>query len=300
MPRLTLAPGAPPIRLDKLLCDQLPQCSRRAAKELIAGGHVRVDGRRARKGQEVLAGAVVDIAEGSDEPQLLHANPGLDLRVLHEDASVVAVDKPAGMPTHALRPVETDTVANFLLARYPEVATVGGQLEPGIVHRLDNDTSGVLLVARTPAAHTTLRREFTAHRVVKKYLALVRGDLDQSATIDAPIEHIRGKARRMRMAEPGSGRKAVTHYLPLQRFGTHTLVEIEIRTGVRHQIRIHLATIGHPVDGDGLYDTEADAAVGRHLLHASSITFVHPDSEAKVTVRSELPSDFRHRVDSLR
>lgn len=299
MPRLTLAPGTAPTRLDKLLCEQLPGCSRRTAKELIADGHVRVDGRRARKGQEVVPGAVVDVAEGKETPQTLQPNPRLDLRILHEDASVIAIDKPAGMPAHALRSSETETVANFLLARYPEVAGLGGPLEPGIVHRLDNDTSGVLLAARTPSAHAVLRRDFSAHRVVKKYLALVRGDLDRAATIDAPIDHVRGKARRMRMAEPGRGRDAVTHYLPLQRFGSHTLVEVEIRSGVRHQIRIHLATIGFPVDGDRLYDPQADAAVGRHLLHASSITFVHPESEADTTVRSELPDDLRERIASL-
>lgn len=299
MRRLTLAAEATPLRLDKLLCEQLEGCSRRAAKELIAAGLVRIDGRRARKGQEVLPGSVVEVEEAPQESQRLQPNADLDVRILHEDAAVVAVDKPAGMPTHALRADETGTVANFLLARYPEMAALGGPLEPGLVHRLDNDTSGVLLAARTAAAHAALREDFRDHRVVKKYLALVRGDVDRAATIDAPIEHVRGKGRRMRMAEPGSGRDAVTHYLPLRRFGSHTLLEIEIRTGVRHQIRVHLAAIGHPVAGDVLYDGEADATLGRHLLHATSVTFVHPESGEKMTIRSELPEEFRATVARL-
>jgi 23S rRNA pseudouridine1911/1915/1917 synthase len=294
MARLTLAADASPIRLDKLLCEQLPGCTRRTAKQWIEAGQVRVDGRRARKGQEILPGAVVDVE--SEERARLQPNPSLALEILHEDAAVVAVDKPAGMPTHALHPSETETVANFLLARYPEMDGIGGPLEPGLAHRLDNDTSGVLLAARTLAAHAELRRQFSEHRVVKKYLTLVRGDLDRAVTIDAPIDHVRGKGRRMRVAEPGSGRDAVTHVLPLQRFGSHTLLEVEIRSGVRHQIRVHLAAIGHPIDGDRLYDSQADAAVGRHLLHASSIELVHPVGGEKLVVRSELPADFRERL----
>ena len=299
MPRLTVPQDAAPTRLDKLLCERLPDCSRRIAKELIDGGRVRVDGRRARKGQEVLPGAVVDVEEQTGAPERLLANPDLQIAVLYEDAAVVAVDKPAGMPALALRPHERETVANFLLARFPEMAEVGKPLEPGLVHRLDNDTSGVLLAARTASAHAALRREFAAHRVIKKYLALVRGDVDHAATIDAPIDHVRGRARRMQTGKPGSGRDAVTHYLPLQRFGSHTLLEVEIRSGVRHQIRVHLAAIGRPVDGDHLYDPDADTAVSRHLLHASSITFEHPDKGDRQTVRSELPEDFRARLAAL-
>lgn len=296
MSRLILAADAAPLRLDKFLCEQIPGCTRRSAKELIAAGLVRIDGRRARKGQEVMPGAQVDVEEAPEGSQQLRPNPDLDLRILHEDAVVVAVDKPAGMPTHALQARETETVANFLLARYPEVAGLGGSLEPGLVHRLDNDTSGVLLAARTAAAHAWLREQFTDHRVVKKYLALVRGDVDKAASIDAPIEHVRGSSRRMRLAEPGGGRDAVTHYVPLRRFGSHTLLEVEIRTGVRHQIRVHLAAIEHPVVGDVLYDADADKDIGRHLLHATSATFVHPESGEKITVRSELPEDFRVRL----
>jgi 23S rRNA pseudouridine1911/1915/1917 synthase len=292
MRRLSHAADAAPLRLDRFLCERLPGCSRRRAKEIIAAGRVRVDGRRARKGQEVAAGAVVEVEE-SEEPQRLQPNPRLGLRVLYADEAVVAVDKPAGMPAHALEAGETDTVANFLLARYPETGELGGALEPGLVHRLDNDTSGVLLAARTAAAHAALRRQFAEHRIVKKYIALVRGEVKQAATIDAPIEHVRGSARRMRVAEPGKGREAVTHYVPLRRVGSHTLLELEMRTGVRHQIRVHLAAIGHPVAGDLLYDEGADARIGRHLLHATSVTFVHPVTGEKVTVHSEPTAEFR-------
>lgn len=296
MTRLTLPAGAPPTRLDKLLCDQLPGCSRRLAKEIIAAGQVRIDGRRARKGAEVQPGSQVDVEVLEAQPTALQPDDSLALTVIHEDSDVIAVDKPAGMPSHALRAAETGTVANFLVARYPELAGVGAPLEAGLVHRLDNDTSGVLLAARTAAAYDALRRQFTRHEVGKKYLALVRGEVVGAATIDAPIEHVRGSASRMRAAEPGSGRHAVTTYVPLRRVGTYTLLEVEIRTGVRHQIRVHLAAIGHPVAGDRLYDRDADVAIGRHLLHAASITFQHPGTGEALTLRSELPEDFEEGV----
>jgi 23S rRNA pseudouridine1911/1915/1917 synthase len=299
MPRLTLPAGATPARLDKFLCDHLPGCSRRQAKQAIDAGLVRIDGRRASKGQEVAPGSYVDVDESLEQPQCLQPNPGLDITVVYEDAFILAIDKPAGMPSQALRADETQTVANFLVARDAAMAGVGRPLEAGLVHRLDNDTSGLLLAARTDAAYDSLRRQFARHQIDKKYLALVRGDLDEAATVDAPLAPASAGGRRMRLASPGEGRDAVTTAIPLRRWGSHTLVEVEIRTGVRHQVRVHLAGIGHPVAGDRLYDREADPSIRRHLLHASAIRFSHPDTGETVSLRSELPEDFRNHLTLL-
>lgn len=288
MLRLTLPPGAAPTRLDKLLCERLPGCTRRRARELIAGGHVRVDGRRARKGVEVRPGSLVQVdpIEGSSVA-LPPADRG-DVRVIYEDSAVIAVDKPAGMPSHPRRAGDLGTAANFLVARYPELAAVGRPLEAGLVHRLDNDTSGVLLAARTPAAHDDLRRQFSRGEVVKKYLALVRGEVVTAATIDAPIEHAPGSRRRMRIAAPGTGRGAITRYVPLCQAGGNTWIEVEMRTGVRHQIRVHLAAAGHPLVGDRLYDRQTDASGAGYQLRAISITFRHPTTKEQMTLRESV------------
>jgi 23S rRNA pseudouridine1911/1915/1917 synthase len=216
--------------------------------------------------------------------------------VLYEDEAVLALDKPAGMPSHALRADETETVANFLLARYPDVAAVGKRpLEPGIVHRLDTETSGVLLVARTPAAYDALRQQFTERRVLKEYRAVVHGDIAQQGEIGTAIAHTRGHTR-MRVCRTAKepGRPALTRYRPLERYGSYTLLAVEIPTGVMHQIRVHLASIGHPVAGDRLYGgTVAADTPARHLLHAYRLGFTHPESGRHIEISSPVPADLR-------
>jgi 23S rRNA pseudouridine1911/1915/1917 synthase len=291
MPSLTVPEAATPLRLDVFLTRALPQCSRRIAQRVIAAGAVRINGHRARKGATVVGGDVIEVADDQLAPQALQPNPQLVVPVLYEDAAVLAVDKPAGMPSHALRADETETVANFLLARYPDVAAVGTRLlEPGIVHRLDTETSGVLLVARTPSAYDALRLQFTERRVLKEYRAVVHGDIVQPGEIRTAIAHTHGHTR-MRVCRTAKepGRLALTRYRPLERFGSFTLLGVEIPTGVMHQIRVHLASIGHPVIGDRLYGPAV--AVARHLLHASRVGFAHPESAQHIEVSSPLPAD---------
>jgi len=306
MPSLTVPAGSAPLRLDAFLAQVLPRGSRRLAQQVIAAGAVRVNGRRARKGDPVGAGDVIEVAEAAYAPPALQPNPHLRVPILYEDADVIAVDKPAGLPTHALRFDETETVANFLLARYPELAAVGkSPLEAGVVHRLDTDTSGVLLAARTPEAYAALRRQFSARQVTKEYLALVAGDVAAPGEVRLPIAHDRRKPHLMRACtgpgQPGNARPALTYYRPRERFGDVTLLEIRIATGVMHQIRVHLASIGYPVLGDRLYGgVSAGTAAPRQLLHASRLGFRHPVSGEPMEVDSHVPADFLATLDRLR
>jgi 23S rRNA pseudouridine1911/1915/1917 synthase len=304
MRTLTVPSGVEPMRLDAFLASQVPDCSRRAAQRAIAAGTIRINGRRARKGDRVGGGDVVHADEALFAPPSLQPNPRLAVPVLYEDAAVIALDKPAGLPAHALRPDETDTIANFLLARYPGIATIGKTaLEPGIVHRLDTDTSGILLAARTPQAYEALRQQFAAHQVTKEYAALVAGDVGRRGEVRLPIAHHGRDRRRMRIAasDDRHARPALTSYRPLERFGDATLLAVQIPTGVRHQIRVHLAAIGHAVLGDRLYAPPPIAgAAERHLLHARRVVFVHPGTGAPVRVTSALAADFERVLETLR
>jgi len=298
MTELTVPPGTGPMRLDRFLTIHVPGCSRRSAQRAVAAGGVRINGRAARKGQAIFSGDVVGVPEELYAPPKLQPNPGLVVHVLHEDEALIAIDKPAGMPSHALRGEETDTAANFLLARYPELAAIGkNDREPGIVHRLDTDTSGVLLAARTAAAFRMVRAQFAAQQVRKEYLAVVHGDVAAAGEVRAPLTHDRHNRRKMSVCATGGqvagAHLAVTSYHPLERFGAYTLLGVEIPTGVTHQIRVHLASIGHPLVGDRLYGgVLRDGDPPRHLLHATRLTVVHPQTGRPLTVVCKPPADF--------
>jgi 23S rRNA pseudouridine1911/1915/1917 synthase len=209
-----------------------------------------------------------------------------------------------------LRPSDHGTVANFLIARYPEMRAVGDSPgDAGLVHRLDNETSGVLLAARTAEAHRFLRRQFREQRTTKEYLALVVGNLGESGRVDTPIAHQPRRPRRMcvcpdkAQALAYGARPAVTRYRPIEKFGSATLVEVGIETGVRHQIRVHLASIGHPVLGDPTYGghpTPQEPTAPRTMLHACRLRFRHPLTGRLLTVDAPLPADFRAVFEGLR
>jgi len=282
-----VAENAEPCRLDRLVADRLG-ISRHAALELIAGGRVRLDGRRARKGASVRAGQRVAVARPL---AALVPQPELDVPLLYADQAMLAFDKPAGMPAQALRVTDRGTLTNFLIARFPETAGASPDpLEAGIAHRLDNETSGVLLVARDRAAHRFLREQFRAGTVRKEYRAVVHGRLKRGARIES---HLRPGGRRgqlMRAGSPDSpaARRAVSVYRPLWSDGEITLLAVEIETGVRHQIRAHLAGIGHPVLGDTLYGA---AAAARLFLHAAAVEVTSPAGHRRIRVEAPLPPE---------
>jgi 23S rRNA pseudouridine1911/1915/1917 synthase len=239
-----------------------------------------------------------DVAIDPVAPPPLHAQPeDLPLEILYEDDSVLAVNKPAGMVVHSGAGRPSGTLVNALLHRFRGLSTLGGAQRPGIVHRLDRLTSGVILVARTDAAHGHLAEQFASRRVGKVYLALVHGRIKADwGRIATPIT--RDPVRRVRMtAKLARGRAALTEYKVIRRFEKFTLLEVRIGTGRTHQIRVHLASIGHPVVGDRLYGAPA-STLARYFLHAQRITFTSPASGERVTVQAPLPPELQDYLDN--
>ncbi len=295
-------------RLDVVLVARVPGMSRKKARALVERGGVRVEGRRARKGERLAAGVRVTLDEApppTDAGALPDPELASRLVVVHEDPHLVVVDKPGGVPSHPLRPDEIGTVASALVARYPEMAGVGYVArEPGIVHRLDTGTSGLLLAARDEETFAELRRALVEGAIEKRYVALVVGAIDAPLTIDAPIASGRHGARRVRVLPSGAldGKDARTRVLHAETIasGDRCLVEVEAPTARRHQIRAHLASIGHPLVGDILYGGPEQAGFARHFLHASAVALTHPHTRAPLHVESALPSDLERVLSEAR
>jgi 23S rRNA pseudouridine1911/1915/1917 synthase len=276
-------------RLDQFLHERLPEYSRSRLQDWIEQGRVLVDGAPEKRSHLLKGSERVEVRPGELPP--LKASPeNLPIETLYEDSDVIAINKPAGMVVHSGAGLHSGTLVNAVLHRFGELSTVAGDLRPGIVHRLDRYTSGVILVARTDAAHRNLAAQFAARQVEKIYIALVGGRMkSDQARIEKPIA--RDPIHRTRMtARLGEGRSAITSYRVLRRFDKSTLLELKIGTGRTHQIRVHLASIGHPVVGDKLYGAPA-SELGRYFLHARQITFTSPSSGERISVEAPLPSD---------
>jgi len=289
--QFTVDSGGAGRRLDHWLHDRLPQYSRARIQEWIKAGRAQVNGANGRASYTLRAGDAVDLEPAELAP--LKARPeAIPLRVLYEDDAVIAIDKPAGMVVHAGAGVHSGTLVNALLHRFDSLSQLGGDLRPGIVHRLDCHTSGVLLVAKNDAAHQELARQFSSREVEKIYLALVQGIVkNDTGRIERPIA--RDPVRRTRMtARLGHGRAAWSEYRVLRRYAKSTLLEVRIGTGRTHQIRVHLSSIGHPVVGDTLYGAQAQPALGgRFFLHAHRVRFHSPATGKEVVVESPLPAE---------
>jgi 23S rRNA pseudouridine1911/1915/1917 synthase len=273
--------------------------SRAKVKRLFEDGAVRVDGRPARKGDLLRAGQRVEVAAGAaDEGPALVPEPDAPLRVLHEDDALVFCDKPSGRPSHPLQPGETGTVANALVARYPECAAAGDDpREGGLCHRLDTGTSGVLLAARTRAAWEAMRAAFSGDGADKRYWAVVTGPIAEEGEIDLPLRHHKD---RVEPAVDGTGaRPARSDFRVLSRRGDAALVEVRIHTGVLHQVRAHLAAIGAPVLGDAAYGGRPLPSLDRLFLHARSLEVAHPSSGRKLRVESPLPAELEAALGAL-
>jgi len=286
-------------RLDQFLQDELPQYSRSRIQQWIKDGLVRVDG-EVRKPSASLAGGERIEVEPSDPPPLSATPEDIPLRVLYEDADVVAIDKPAGMVVHAGAGVHSGTLVNAVLHRFQQLSSVGGDERPGIVHRLDKDTSGVILIARNDAAHRNLAEQFSSREVKKVYLALVQGVMKHDqGRIEKPIA--RDPVRRTRMtAKLATGRGALTEWKVLRRFEQYSFLEVRIGTGRTHQIRVHLASIGHPVAGDTLYGAAVQAQLDRFFLHAHSISFRSPTTGEPVNIVSPLAPELNQFLTGLK
>lgn len=271
-------------RLDHFLHARFPELSRSRIQSWIKDGRVILDG-SATKASTVLRGGEALEVSPADLPPLKAEPEDLPVEILYEDAAVIAIYKPAGLTVHAGAGAHSGTLVNRLVHHFHALSKAGGELRPGIVHRLDRGTSGVLLVARTDAAHRALAAQFAGRTVEKTYLALVEGRIAKdSGRVTTPIT--RDPVRRTRMtARLGRGREAITSFRVLQRFEKFTYLEVRIGTGRTHQIRAHLASIGHPVAGDRLYGAKAGE---RFFLHAWKIGFVSPATGGHVEVEAPL------------
>lgn len=286
--------GADGQRLDRFLADKL-ELGRAAVRRLIDAGQVELAGKRATAGTRLRAGETVRLRglERVALDALPEPEAAARLEVVFEDAWLVVVDKPAGMPTHPLRPGELGTLASALLARYPEMAGVGySTREPGLLHRLDTGTSGLVLAARDRETFAALRVELEGGRIDKRYRALCAGE------VEAPARHraylaARGRRVTARLEPFAKAEPIETEILTAERRGAFTLVELQVARARRHQIRAHLALLGHPLAGDELYGGPMLPGLDRHFLHASGLRFHHPRTGVPVEVEADLSADLR-------
>ncbi|MCR4408151.1 MAG: RluA family pseudouridine synthase [Anaerolineae bacterium] len=286
-------------RLDKYLTQELSDLSRVQVQRLIAAGKVSVNGAAARSSFHLKAGDQIVVHVPPPEPTEVRPE-AIPLSIVYEDDNLLVVEKPAGMVVHPAHGHCSGTLVNALLARYPWLAQVGGAERAGIVHRLDKDTSGLILVAKHEAAQKELQRQFKHHAVEKVYLALVEGRLKPvQGVIDVPIG--RDKQQRKRMAVVRNGRQARTAYRVIERFEEHTLVEVRPQTGRTHQIRVHFAFIGHPLVGDRVYGYRRQRLpLRRQFLHAQTLSFRLPSTGEVVEFHSPLPDDLQQVLVGLR
>lgn len=303
---LTLPREAAGLRFDQALARALPQYSRTRLSGWIAAGAVQVDGRPLRARDKVLGGEQVRI-EARLPAETRVVAESLPLTVLHRDRALFIIDKPAGLVVHPGAGNPRHTLQNALLGLDPQLARVP---RAGLVHRLDKDTSGLVLVARTLEAHTALTAALAARAIRREYLAVCSGVMTAGGTIDAPIG--RHRVQRTRMAVRGDGRRALTHYRVVRRFRAHTLVRVGLETGRTHQIRVHLAHLGFPLVGDPLYAGRRRIPAGsrpalaellrsfpRQALHAARLALIHPLSARELECESPLPADMQQLLAAL-
>jgi 23S rRNA pseudouridine1911/1915/1917 synthase len=288
------------LRIDRYIAQAVPDLTRSFVQKLIDGGRVTVAGQVSKASYKVEAGDQIIITVPPPEPIEVQAED-IPLTIVYEDADIVVVDKPAGMVVHPAFGHNSGTLVNALLAHCSDLAGIGGAVRPGIVHRLDKDTSGLLIVAKNDLAHQNLQHQFKERLVHKTYLALTEGVLVAAhGVIDAPIG--RDPKARQRMAVlPQGGRAALTEYNVQEYFRAYSLVAAEPVTGRTHQIRIHLAFIGHPIVGDLVYGFRKQRLpLKRQFLHAARIAFTLPSTGQPVEFHSELPADLAAVLQSLR
>ncbi len=284
------------LRLDQALVRLFPQYSRNRLQAWLKSGHITVDGEQAAPRRIVDGGERV-LVEPPPPPEALPKAQAMPLKIVFEDASLIVVDKPAGLVVHPGAGVPDRTLMNGLLAHAPGLGAVP---RAGIVHRLDKDTSGLLVVAKTVEAQADLAQQLAERSVRRVYLALVQGDPPASGRIDAPVG--RDARARTRMAVTHRGKPARTAYRVLERYGRAALVECRLETGRTHQIRVHFQHIRHPLVGDTVYRRGTRHGIGfpRQALHAAELSLIHPASKQAMTWKAPLPRDMKKLLDELR
>ena len=292
------------MRLDVYLAKEQVAPSRSSVQRLIEDGAVRVNGRvEGKPSYRVRAGDSIEVSpspRAAGEADSARVSPeSIAINVLYEDDDVLVVNKPRGMAVHPGAGRTAGTLVNALLGREMSLSGIGGPLRPGIVHRLDRDTTGVMIVAKNDRAHLRLAADLAAHRVGRYYLALVRGSIvENEGVIDAPIG--RNPVDRKRQAVVGTGRRAVTHFRTLERFGDYTLIEAALETGRTHQIRVHMHYINRPVAGDPTYGgVRGELGLLAQALHSVRVEFTHPATGTRMVFEADMPDDMRDAIGKL-
>ena len=284
------------VRLDKFVGERCPELSRTHAQKLIADGFVTVNGKTAKASLKLGSGDKVDIVIPPEPPSPLSPE-AIPLNIIYEDKDLLVVDKPAGMTVHPAPGHPEHTLVNAILAYFPHLADAGDSLRPGIVHRLDKDTSGVILIAKNRITQANLSAQFKSRSVTKSYIVLVKGRLTpERGIIEAAIG--RDPLNRQRMAVVSRGREARTDYRVIKYIGKYSLLEITPETGRTHQIRVHLAAIGFPVVGDATYGVKSPY-LSRQFLHASKLGFRLPSTGEYVEFASRLPENLEQALKAI-
>jgi 23S rRNA pseudouridine1911/1915/1917 synthase len=292
---LVVAPALAGLRLDQALARLLPTESRSRLAKLVGEGAIRVDGEQVRPRHTLRGGERIDITLLPRPEEESFRAEDIALDVVHEDDDVLVIAKPAGLVVHPGSGNWAGTMLNALLHRVPALKHLP---RAGIVHRLDKETSGLLVVAKHEAAMQSLVRQLQARTVKRTYLAVARGVVAGAGTVDAPIG--RHPVQRTRMAVVPGGKPALTHYRVRERFAAHTLLECDLETGRTHQIRVHLASIGHPLEGDPVYGGRGAKRLSRQALHAWKLAFLHPGTGKAVQFSTPPPADFDSLLEALR
>lgn len=313
--RIIVPPGQKKVRLDVYLTHQIENATRNKVHDAISSGLVLVNGKQV-KPSYIISGSESIEATFSRPPRPEAKPEDIPLRIVYEDDQVIVVNKPAGMVTHPAFRNYTGTLVNALLFHTNQLSSVNQELRPGIVHRLDKDTSGLMLVAKNDHAHSYLASQFSKRTIEREYWAVVWGRFKEpKGVIEANLG--RSKKDRRKVAVTSDGKPATTEYTVIREFDFLSLLRLKLRTGRTHQIRVHLAHIGHPVFGDPTYGGRNDQwgglerkksqqaanllkLISHQALHAKTIGFVHPETKSPMRFDSELPPDFRSLLDSLR
>ncbi|MDY4761393.1 RluA family pseudouridine synthase [Streptococcus thoraltensis] len=285
------------VRLDKAVA-ALTELSRQKANEEIKAGTILVNGQTAKAKYAVKEGDVISY-EIPEEEVLEYTAEDIPLDVIYQDEDVVVVNKPQGMVVHPSAGHSSGTLVNALMYHIKDLSSINGVVRPGIVHRIDKDTSGLLMIAKNDQTHQSLAEELKAKKSLRQYLALVHGNLpNDRGVIEAPIG--RSDKNRKKQAVTEKGKPALTRFHVLERFGNYTLVELQLETGRTHQIRVHMAYIGHPIAGDVTYGPRKTLAGNGQFLHARTLGFTHPKTGELMTFEAELPEIFQDTLEKLR
>lgn len=287
-------------RIDAYIPTKDTDISRTAVQRMIEEGNIIVNGKKIKASYKVAIGDEIQLEKAEPKEISLKAQE-IPLEIIYEDKDIIVINKPKGMVVHPANGNPDGTLVNAVMAICKDsLSGIGGEIRPGIVHRLDKDTSGIIIVAKNDKAHINLSEQIKNHEVKKKYIALVRGSVKENeATIDMPIG--RSTKDRKKMAVTKNGKRAVTHIKVLERYeGKYTLLQVNIETGRTHQIRVHLSQIGYPIIGDAVYSNgKNEFGVEGQCLHAKSLEFRHPITGEKMSLEAEMPDYFKNIINEL-